>query len=235
MLKECLARMPVALFVREYLRKRPYASPSSACSIIPFFESSTLERLITEDRTADVLLVARGKLVEVPIPRTSAETHALMREGVSLVIRRAEEHDTALARLAASLTQSIPGEVHVQLFVTPAGTYGFGWHYDDEDVFVVQTSGTKDYFFRQNTVERNRPAGAVHDFARFSDESSPIGTARLLAGDWLYLPSRWWHVAKCVEDSLSISLGLSPNTAWLATIDASREPVEESQKKSGYS
>jgi ribosomal protein L16 Arg81 hydroxylase len=34
-------------------------------------------------------------------------------------------------------------------------------------------------------------------------------TARLFAGDWLYIPSRWWHMAKCIEDSLSISLGLS--------------------------
>jgi ribosomal protein L16 Arg81 hydroxylase len=45
------------------------------------------------------------------------------------------------------LTQNIPGEVHVQLFVAPAGTHSFGWHYDDEDVYIVQTEGSKDYFF----------------------------------------------------------------------------------------
>ncbi len=37
-----------------------------------------------------------------------------------------------------------------------------------------------------------------------------MGTVRLCAGDWLYLPGRWWHVAKCVEDSLSISVGVLP-------------------------
>jgi ribosomal protein L16 Arg81 hydroxylase len=30
----------------------------------------------------------------------------------------------------------------------------------------------------------------------------------LIGGDWLYIPARWWHGAKCIEDSLSISLGL---------------------------
>jgi hypothetical protein len=33
------------------------------------------------------------------------------------VIRRAQQLDVSLARLAASLTQNVPGEVHVQLFV----------------------------------------------------------------------------------------------------------------------
>jgi ribosomal protein L16 Arg81 hydroxylase len=33
-------------------------------------------------------------------------------------------------------------------------------------------------------------------------------SSRLVAGDWLYLPARWWHLVKCVEDSLSISVGV---------------------------
>ena len=39
-------------------------------------------------------------------------------------------------------------------------------------------------------------------------ETSPIYTARLEPGDWLYIPSRWWHLVKCVTDSLSISTGV---------------------------
>jgi len=33
-------------------------------------------------------------------------------------------------------------------------------------------------------------------------------SARLIAGDWLYLPPRWWHLVKCIEQSLSISVGV---------------------------
>ena len=90
---------------------------------------------------ADILMVARGKLLDLPVPRSPA---ALRAAGVGLVIRRAGHHDPALAKFALSLSNLIPGEVHVQLFITPAGTHGLRWHYDKEDVFIPQTSGTKD-------------------------------------------------------------------------------------------
>jgi hypothetical protein len=135
MLDEWLRPMSIGLFARDYLRKNPYASPSSAHSATRLFEWSTLERLLTQHPAADVLVVARGKLIDTPTPCTLAEAQALLAEGVGLVIRRAEQHEPALAKLAAALTKNIPGEVHVQLFVTPAGTHGFGWHHDDEDRF----------------------------------------------------------------------------------------------------
>ena len=217
MLDEWLSPITVSLFVRDYLRKQPFASPSSARTAIAVFGWGTLERLLSNDPTADLLVIARGKLVHLPRPKTLAEVRALLLEGLGLVIRRAEQVDAGLARLAALFTQDIPGEVHIQLFVTPAGTHGFGWHYDDEDVFIVQTEGSKDYFFRDNTVERDRPLDAPPDFTQFGHEVSAIGTARLIAGDWLYIPARWWHMAKCVDDSLSISVGISPEPSWLAS------------------
>ena len=218
MLDQWLSPMSVSSFARDYLRTQPYASPASANRAMPIFGWDTLDQLLTRD-PSDVLIVARGKLLDLPTPRNLGEALDLLTSGVGLVIRRAEKVDDGVAGLAASVTQHIPGEVHVQLIVTPAGTYGFGWHYDDEDVFIVQTEGLKDYFFRDNTAERERPPETAPDFTRLGNEASPIGTARLLAGDWLYIPARWWHTAKCVEDSLSISLGIFPDPAWLASID----------------
>jgi 50S ribosomal protein L16 3-hydroxylase len=219
MLDEWLSPMKVSLFARDYLRTQPYASPSSASRAMPIFGWDTLDQLLSRN-PPDVLVVARGKLLELATPRTLAEARELLIKGVGLVIRHAEQLDRGVAGLAASVTQHIPGEVHVQLIVAPVGTFGFGWHYDDEDVFIVQTEGSKDYFFRDNTVERNRPPGTAPNFTRFSNEVSAIGTARLLAGDWLYIPARWWHGAKCIEDSLSISLGVFPESSWLASIDS---------------
>lgn len=207
--------MTVSMFAQDYLRKQAYASPSTARSVIVNFGWGSLDKLLTQNSRADVLVVARGRLVELPTPRTLADVNELLAGGVGLVVRHAEQIDAGLARLARSFAQSIPGEVHMQLFVTPAGTHGFGWHYDDEDVFIVQTAGAKDYFFRDNTVECERPTGSAPDFAKFRNETSATGTARLIAGDWLYVPARWWHVAKAVEDSLSISLGVSPDWSWL--------------------
>jgi len=124
-----------------------------------------------------------------------------------MVARKAEREDPALAELALSFAQDLGGEAHVQVFVTPGGTHGFGWHYDREDVFIAQTCGRKDYFFRQNTVITDVLHEAM-DFEPLRRESSPVGSATLIPGDWLYLPSGWCHMAKCVEDSLSISIGV---------------------------
>lgn len=217
MLDVWLSTISVQAFTREYLRRIPYAQPSTAQNALQLFGWDTLERILVQHPNADILVVGRNSLMGLPPPRNLTEAHALMSQGVGLVVRRAEKHDSGLAKLAELITHDIPGEVHIQLFVTPCGTYGFGWHYDDEDVFIAQTAGAKDYFFRKNTVECFRSSGTAPDFGRFIEETSPICSARLVAGDWLYIPSRWWHVAKCVEDSLSISLGVSVSESWLAT------------------
>jgi 50S ribosomal protein L16 3-hydroxylase len=178
---------------------------------VPLLGWDTLEQVLADKPPPDTLVVTRGKVVETPAPRALNEVYTLMQQGIGLVIRRAEQHNVGLARLATSFAGDLPGEVHLQLFVTPAGTYSFGWHYDFEDVFIVQTAGVKEYFLRDNTVERQRVRGTEPDFTRFRQEVSPLATVRLVPGDWLYIPARWWHVAKCVEDSLSISVGVLPH------------------------
>jgi 50S ribosomal protein L16 3-hydroxylase len=211
MLHEWLTPVSVAVFVQRYWHRQPYACPDTAHRAVPLLGWETLERVLADDTPPDVLVVTRGKVVETSAPRTLEEVRALMRQGIGLVIRRAERHDGGLAQLAASFGQELQGEGHVQVFVTPASTYSFGWHYDFEDVFIAQTKGVKEYFLRDNTVECDRARGTCPDFERFRDEVSALATVRLLPGDWLYIPSRWWHVAKCFEDSLSISIGVLPH------------------------
>jgi ribosomal protein L16 Arg81 hydroxylase len=138
------------------------------------------------------------------------------------VVRAAERNDPGLARLAERFERVLPGEVHIQLYATPAGTNSYGWHYDFEDVFIAQTAGVKDYYFRQNTVARDARLGDQLDFTSVRRETSPIYQSRLIAGDWLYIPSTWWHLVKCVEDSLSISVGVMPPEALR---DARRLPA----------
>ena len=60
----------------------------------------------------------------------------------------------------------MPGTAHVQLFVTPAETHGFSWHYDAEEVFIVQTAGVKDYLLRENTVAAS--AAAMPNLVEFA-------------------------------------------------------------------
>jgi ribosomal protein L16 Arg81 hydroxylase len=135
---------------------------------------------------------------------------ALLQQGLGVVVRKAERHDEALNEVARRFARDLPGRVHVQLYVTPASTHTFGWHFDQEDVFIVQTAGSKDYYFRANTVTAPGPAGREPDFGAVRRETSPLLSARLIPGDWLYIPSRWWHLVHSIDEALSISIGLTP-------------------------
>jgi 50S ribosomal protein L16 3-hydroxylase len=205
-----LAPDDCASFIANHLGRTPYAAAGQARDALPLFDWQTVDRVLKSDKALDVLTVARGRLVDVRAPRSSGEARRLMHAGVSVVVRASERHDAGLRALADSFERVLPGEVHVQLYLTPAGTNSYGWHYDFEDVFIAQTAGVKDYYFRANTVTRDAHLGESLDFTAVTRETAPLLASRLVAGDWLYLPSRWWHLVKCVEDSLSISVGVMP-------------------------
>ncbi|MFZ5893897.1 MAG: JmjC domain-containing protein [Myxococcota bacterium] len=178
-----------------------------------YFDWRTLDHVLrcgVESSQSDVLVVRQGRLVPALPPRSLRDARLFLDTGASLVVRRAERRNNRLRELAASFADEIPGAAQVQLFITPKGARGFGWHYDAEDVFILQTMGSKNYFFRENTVNPRPSPQPVYDFSAVRRELTPIMTCTLLAGDWLYVPSGWWHVATAQEDSLSISVGLLP-------------------------
>jgi ribosomal protein L16 Arg81 hydroxylase len=207
-LPEWLAPDDLDWFERNHFGRAPCARPGGATEATSLCTWETLAEVLGSELPVDVLTVAAGKTVEVRPPRSHADVMRMMKTGVSTVVRAAEKHVAGLARLAERFERVLPGEVHVQLYATPAGTNSYGWHYDFEDVFIAQTAGVKDYYFRANTVARDAVLGDNLNFTSFRNERSPLMSARLIAGDWLYLPARWWHLVKCVEDSLSISVGV---------------------------
>jgi ribosomal protein L16 Arg81 hydroxylase len=102
----------------------------------------------------------------------------------------------------------------VHAYITPPDQYGFSWHYDAEEVFILQTTGRKEYALRKNTVnpwpiEETLPAD-MH----YEREIMPMMKCTLSAGDWLYIPSGWWHKASALagEPAISLALGVMPRT-----------------------
>ena len=211
-LQRWLGALSTTELASAHLTRTPFAAPGVAEAERALFDWAALARILAAPTPPEPLIVMRGRHLPLPAPRTGDEARALMDAGIGLVLRRSERSDAGLAALARALVDDVPRIAHVQLFVTPARSHGFGWHYDDEDVFIVQTVGVKDYYFRANTVAADEPArGPV--FARFRDETSPLCTATLAPGDFLYLPARWWHMAIARDESLSISIGVITDAA----------------------
>jgi 50S ribosomal protein L16 3-hydroxylase len=212
MLAEWLAPLDVEGFRRSYLHRSAWALPHSAQSALGVLDWRVLDEVLSSTTPPDTIVCAQGKMLPFPVPRDLTELRAYMRMGIGAAMRHTQRSHPRLAALAAEFEATLPGIVQVQIFVTPAETHGFGWHYDAEDVFIAQVAGIKDYYFRENTVEANAPFPPP-DFTAYHAEKSPLQTATLVPGDFLYIPARWWHMAVCREDSLSISVGVVPDAA----------------------
>lgn len=198
-----------ASFMRDYFQRAPVARPAVAHRAVRLLTWETVGRLV--EAGADMLVVRNAVLRREERPATFGEAVALFRDGHSLVLRRCERHDPALRELAESVAGEFDGDVSIQVYATPANFHSFGWHYDCEDVFIVQTLGRKEYFLRANTVNPEPHIDRMPRDMHYEREVSKTVASTLEPGDWLYVPRGWWHVARAFADSLSISIGvLSP-------------------------
>jgi 50S ribosomal protein L16 3-hydroxylase len=203
-----LDSLSVDEFRQAYLGREPYSRPGTAREALTACSWQGLDAMLRGK--PDALVVSRGAESPQAVPGNLSALRSLFRQGVGVVLRHAHLVHAPLRALCESFARALPGEQRVLVFATPKGTHGFGWHYDPEEVFIVQTAGQKQYFFRQNTIEPNPQYGAQPDFSRIAAETTPLFSCTLLAGDWLYLPRGMWHVAQPLQDSLSISIGVLP-------------------------
>ena len=205
MLATWLGDLGLDAFRASHLQRTPLAKPGTTHAARALLDWPGLARVLAGK--PDVLVVAGGQLLPFPPPTDLDELRAYFRLGIGLAMRHTERVDPVMGEVAQAFERDV-GTSQVQVFVTPAETHGFGWHFDDEDVFIAQTHGVKDYYFRDNTVSSAKAAPT--EFQKYPTETSPIHAATLVAGDFLYIPARWWHMAICREESLSISVGVYP-------------------------
>jgi ribosomal protein L16 Arg81 hydroxylase len=200
----------LAKFVAEYLHRLPLALAGSVEGIGEFGAWPTLGTILRSSE-ADVLIVRKGERHGGARPADEVQARELSDDGYTIVVRHAERHEPRLGELAEWFEQTFCGPVDVQIFVTPPGEAGFSWHYDAEDVFILQTAGSKEYALRKNTVnpwplEETLPADM-----RYEREIMPLMGVSLAAGDLLYVPCGYWHKAdatKSPEAAISLAVGV---------------------------
>jgi 50S ribosomal protein L16 3-hydroxylase len=216
-----LESMEVELFRQAQLGRVPMARPGSAARTIASCDWTELDTLLRVG-PPDVLVVAGGEHLSVAPPQSLAELQQLFARGIGVAIREPERHSPPLKELSRDFATDLPGDQRIIVFATPGQSCGFGWHYDAEDVFIVQTAGDKEYLFRRNTVTGPVGRRVRDDFALHRSETSPLLSCRLWPGDWLYLPRGYWHAAYAHSDALSISIGVFPELRRPEHVSGSR-------------
>jgi ribosomal protein L16 Arg81 hydroxylase len=194
-------------FMTESFLKLPYARTGFAhgeqtlCGREAFLRACMAEG-------ADLVVAREGQLRARPQARDGPAIEAALAEGWTVSIRQAQRHDPGLAELAAGFADDLLGPVDVHLYATPAGGRGFGWHYDAEEVFLIQLEGTKEYSLRKNTVN---PWPIVETLPRdmhYEREIMPLLRCTLAPGDWLYVPAGYWHMGRAASDCLTAAVGV---------------------------
>jgi len=224
-LQSLLGDFPIAQFVADNYQRLPYSAAGLATAFCELGTWEALTAILSRD-DADVLVCRRNEQAG-PAPRTGDEARRLVHDGYTLLVRHAERHDRRLADVAAAFARDFAAAVNIHMYCTPGGQYGFGWHYDAEEVFIVQTTGRKQYCLRKNTVnpwpiEETLPADM-----RYEREIMPLVRCELAAGDWLYIPSGYWHMGESRETAISLAIGVQPHTA-VDVVDFLRPQVVQS-------
>ncbi|MFE9255556.1 cupin domain-containing protein [Streptomyces sp. NPDC006879] len=206
---------------------RSYAHFPGAADVAGLFTWDDLNHIIATQRLEPprLRLSADGEMVPLhryAVPTTNrravtwsriqpAELHAQLKDGASMVLDAVEEIHPAVREAAEGLERFLGTSVQANAYASWTEREGFGLHWDDHDVVVVQLQGSK----------RWRLYGATRQAPTFRDvespeqpEGDPVADIVLAAGDVLYLPRGWWHAVTADQgtESLHLTFGMVPHT-----------------------
>jgi ribosomal protein L16 Arg81 hydroxylase len=211
-LQELLGPVPVSDFLHHHFTRRPFALPDTATRYTHAFTDDDFTAIVEHPQSV-LRIVRDGRLVHDNARLSWAEAQTHHRRGHTLLVRHAERASAKFRALAEAFVQCFHAPVDIQVYLTPDKSQAFGWHYDLEEVFIIQVQGCKEYTLRQNTVNPWPVWDTMPADLHYERETSRLRmTCRLEAGDWLYIPSGWWHIARTQAESIHLSIGVMPVT-----------------------
>jgi len=215
-LEEMLSPLSLQEFSAEYLFRMPYAAPFKASRFKDLISWQILEDILKAEHD-DCWLPYRGKLPEDPRLSSGKLTKTQMYEGFAqgrtILVRHAERSHPQLKSIADDFYKVFHDPVDIQLYGTPAQQEGFDWHFDAEEVFVIQSVGEKEFRLRANTTFPWPVPSSTPQHKFFAAERpSPEIRCWLKPGDWLYIPAGYWHKARAITPSFHLSVGIMSTT-----------------------
>ncbi|HVF54608.1 MAG TPA: cupin domain-containing protein [Pyrinomonadaceae bacterium] len=147
------------------------------------------------------------------IPRLVADgLTRQLREGATLVLDAVDELYRPLEQLAEQLERFFREHVQINAYAGWHTSRGFDVHFDEHDVFILQVTGRK----RWSVYGMTKPHTLARDDAGRPEKPAddrPLWQETLEAGDLLYIPRGWWHVAEPLDEpTLHLTVGIHNRT-----------------------
>lgn len=164
------------------------------------------------------------KRVAVPRLRYEKLTKEL-NNGATLVLDAVDELYESLRALAEALELFFHERIQINAYASWKTSRGFDLHWDDHDVFILQVTGRKQWMIHGMT----RAYPLAGDLKEPKPMAPPLWDHILEAGDLLYIPRGFWHVAYPLnEPTLHLTVGVHNRAGldllgWLVNRMRSRE------------
>jgi ribosomal protein L16 Arg81 hydroxylase len=130
---------------------------------------------------------------------------ALLSDGATLVLHGVEEIVPRIRALSESFRDALARN-NVNLYASWHSQNGFDLHWDPHEVMVLQCHGRKRWQIFAPTQDYPLDVGVPP-----KPTGAPVWDGMMNAGDVLYLPRGWWHVAHPVnEPSMHLTFGIAP-------------------------
>ncbi|RIV87830.1 cupin domain-containing protein [Aurantiacibacter zhengii] len=134
------------------------------------------------------------------------------RDGATIILPQLHFADGKLYEFCLSLQRAFGARTQTNIYMTPPGEHGFGVHYDDHDVFVLQVAGAKDW---EIYGDRETLPYRGEGFRKDRDDPGELKDSFVLeTGQCLYVPRGTAHRALTHGDepSLHITVGILVQT-----------------------
>jgi hypothetical protein len=164
------------------------------------------------------------KQVAVPRLRYEKLTQEL-NSGATLVLDAVDELYEPLRAMAEALELFFHERIQINAYAGWRTSRGFDLHWDDHDVFILQVTGRKQWMVHGMTLAYP----LAGDPKEPKPTEPPLWDHILEAGDLLYIPRGFWHVAYPLnEPTLHLTVGVHNRAGldllrWLMNRMRSRE------------
>lgn len=209
-----------------------------------FYQANKPDLILTLDKFEEILFekgayssdsIHTVAAPDLPVDRINERSDSIaksIRDGHSVVVRKADRCISAVALIASELSNIFDSEVRANLYFTPPNAQGFSKHVDNHDVLVYQVLGSKEWkLFDQyitaplNDVMLSPLQKIIYSSVQESVDinsldSSLIFDGSLATNDLLYIPRGMPHYAVCLDQpSLHCTFAiLSPAKCELSSL-----------------
>lgn len=144
------------------------------------------------------------------------KVEVFMSGGASVIANDVLHMHPPIGQIGEALGAEFGAVMGANIYCSFEGVRAFGTHYDNHDVFVVQTEGEKTWNLYDNRADNPviDPPGTPETRRFFEQTRGPVMTEiKMRAGDVLYLPRGWYHDALAIDGpSLHVTYSVTPFT-----------------------